>query len=206
MNKLIERFMKNVKKPNEDFFGRMQLRGMNNRHSLMASWGMRHMTFMDKTMILDIGCGGGKNIKQMLQYAPSANVYGVDYSEASVNMTTRLNRQSIKNGRTKVVMGTVESLPFASNIFDLATAFETVYFWDLEKGFSEVYRILKKGGKFMIVNEAQNSDGLEDYIDTIGFRVYTASELKASLTNAGFVNISIDQHENGQWMTVLAEK
>lgn len=33
-------------------------------------------------------------------------------------------------------------------------AFETIYFWsDLETNFKEIYRVLRKGGQFLICNE-----------------------------------------------------
>ena len=42
-------------------------------------------------------------------------------------------------------------MPFEDGLFDFATAFETVYFWPgIEHCFSEVYRILKPGGKLLL--------------------------------------------------------
>lgn len=206
MNKFVKKYMVNVKKPQSNFFGRMQLRRMNNRHSMLASWGYTHMQFNNKDMILDVGCGGGKNIKNMAKFAPKAQVIGVDYSQASIKMTEKLNRHEIKKGRVRAIIGTVESIPFSSNLFDLITAFETVYFWTLPRGFQEVYRALKKGGEFMIVNESQDSNGLEEYIETIGFKVYKPEELKQELQNVGFNNINIHLHENGKWVVVTAKK
>ena len=43
----------------------------------------------------------------------------------------------------------VAELPFEAEQFDVATAFETVYFWpELAQNFREVYRVLKPGGTF----------------------------------------------------------
>ena len=43
----------------------------------------------------------------------------------------------------------VAELPFEAEQFDVATAFETVYFWpELAQNFREVYRVLKPGGVF----------------------------------------------------------
>lgn len=40
--------------------------------------------------------------------------------------------------------------------YDLATAFETIYFWPrLEKCFSQVANVLKPGACFLIVNESE---------------------------------------------------
>lgn len=198
--------MVNVKKPQNTFLGFTQLRSMNKRHTAMANWGLSHMKFENKRAILDVGCGGGKNVQRMLRTAPDARVYGVDYSEASVSMTKKLNGKDVECGRLQVVCGKVENLPFEDGSFDLVTAFETVYFWDLDKGCAEVFRTLKDKGEFMIVNEAQSGEGMEDYMENIGFCVYTAEELKSALSAAGFCKIDVCLHENGNWVTLLAKK
>ena len=51
-------------------------------------------------------------------------------------------------GRLEVKQGDVSALNLQDNTYDLATAFETIYFWPgLEKCFSEVARILKDESK-----------------------------------------------------------
>lgn len=206
MNKFKKKLMVNVKEPQNNFLGRFMLKNMNNYHSLMSVWGLHHASFARKNLILDIGCGGGKNLQRMLKMSSSLNAVGIDLSAASVDFTKKKNRRTVKSGRLQVVQGQVESLPFASNLFDLETAFETIYFWDLEKGFSEVYRTLKKGGQFLIVNEARSEAGLKDYVDTIGFAVYDKHEIERALKNAGFKHIKIDCHENGNWICAVCEK
>ena len=206
MNKLKKKLMTNVKEPQNNFWGRFLLKRMNNYHSLMSVWGLRHASCARKNLLLDIGCGGGKNLQRMLKMSSSINAVGIDVSPASVDLSKKKNRRAVKSGRLQVVQGQVESLPFASNLFDLETAFETIYFWDLEKGFAEVYRTLKKGGQFLIVNEARSEAGLKDYIDTIGFSVYDKPEIERALKNAGVKHIRIDCHENGNWICAVCEK
>jgi len=206
MNKLKKKLIVNVKEPQNNFLGRLLLKKMNNYHSLMSVWGLSHASFARKNLVLDIGCGGGKNLQRMLKTSSSLNAIGIDVSAASVELSKKKNRRAVKNGRLQVVQGQVESLPFASNLFDLETAFETIYFWDLERGFAEVYRTLKKGGQFLIVNEARSEEGLKDYVNTIGFSVYDKPEIEKALKNAGFKHIRIDLHENGSWICAVCEK
>lgn len=206
MNKLKKKLMVNVKEPQNNFLGRLLLKKMNNYHSLLSVWGLSHASFAHKNLVLDIGCGGGKNLQRMLKTFSSLNAIGIDVSAASVELSKKKNRRAVKSGRLQVVQGQVESLPFASNLFDLETAFETIYFWDLERGFAEVYRTLKKGGQFLIVNEARSEKGLKDYVNTIGFSVYDKPEIEKALKNAGFKHIRIDLHENGSWICAVCEK
>lgn len=200
------RFLQNLKKPESSAYGRAQLRGMNNRYSLLSSWGFSHVFFTRKRLVLDVGCGGGKNLKRLLNQSKNINAIGVDQSSESVKTSTRKNRRAIKSGRLQVVQGSVEALPFASNLFDLVTAIESVHYWDIEKGVSEVYRTLKKGGQFLIVNETQTSDGLDAYLAEVGFKVYTKQQLESYLKKAGFSKIRTDVNENGKWIAIVAEK
>ena len=200
------RFLQNMKCPESNSYGRAQLRGMNNRYSLLSTWGLSHVFFQRKRLVLDVGCGGGKNLKRLLNQSKNINAIGVDQSSESVKTSTRKNRRAVKSGRLQVVQGSVEALPFASNLFDLVTAVESVHYWNIEKGLFEVYRTLKKGGQLLIVNETQSSDGLGAYLAEVGFKVYTKQQLESYLKQAGFSKIRTDVNENGKWITIVAEK
>lgn len=200
------RFLQNMKCPESNSYGRARLRGMNNRYSMLSTWGLSHVFFQRKRLVLDVGCGGGKNLKRLLNQSKNINAIGVDQSSESVKTSTRKNRRAVKSGRLQVVQGSVEALPFASNLFDLVTAIESVHYWDIEKGVSEVYRTLKKGGQFLIVNETQTSDGLDAYLAEVGFKVYTKQQLESYLKKAGFSKIRTDVNENGKWIAIVAEK
>lgn len=206
MNIIVKSYIANVKNPENTRRGRWQLRAMNNRYSMLGVWGLSHVNFARKRLVLDVGCGGGKNIERILKQSKQINAVGVDISPASVQVTKKKNSRAVKDGRLQVVQGQVESLPFASNLFDLVTAFETVYFWDIEKGLAEVYRTLKKGGQLLIVNESQSSKGIEEYEDEVGFTVYTKDELCKIVKKAGFKNIRSDVGENGGWVAIVCEK
>lgn len=206
MNKIVKSYIANVKNPENTRRGRWQLRAMNNRYSMLGVWGLSHVNFARKRLVLDVGCGGGKNLERILKQSKQINAVGVDISPASIQVTKKKNSRAVKDGRLQVVQGQAESLPFASNLFDLVTAFETVYFWDMEKGLAEVYRTLKKGGQLLIVNESQSSKGIEEYEDEVGFTVYTKDELCKIVKKAGFKNIRSDVGENGGWFAIVCEK
>lgn len=206
MNEIVKSYIANVKNPENTRRGRWQLRAMNNRYSMLGVWGLSHVNFARKRLVLDVGCGGGKNLERILKQSKQINAVGVDISPASVQVTKKKNSRAVKDGRLQVVQGQAESLPFASNLFDLITAFETVYFWDIEKGLAEVYRTLKKGGQLLIDNESQSSKGIEEYEDEVGFTVYTKDELCKIVKKAGFKNIRSDVGENGGWFAIVCEK
>jgi SAM-dependent methyltransferase len=93
--------------------------------------------------------------------------------------------------------------------YDLATAFETIYFWPgLEKCFKEVAKVLKTGGVFMIVNESDGTDDAslkyEKIID--GMKCYTIEQIEAALKAAGFSSVTSDHYDGKPWIAVVAVK
>ena len=132
------------------FIGRLMLSGMNMGHSPMAKWGFSQFDIPDKANIVDIGCGGGYNLKRLLAACPEGKVFGVDISEESVKKSIAVNKKEVGR-RCKVIQESAEKLPFKDQVLDLATAFETVYFWpDPQENFKEVRRVLKEGGRFFV--------------------------------------------------------
>ena len=206
MNSIKKKYKQNVKKPQKTILGVLQLLSMNKRHTPLAEWGREHVEFNGVNSILDIGFGGGENIRVMSVINKEAKLYGIDYSATSVQIATRKNKKLVKNGRLTLTEGSVEEMPYAYNKFDLVTAYETIYFWNIENGFKEVYRVLKEDGTFAIINEAKSEVGMEEHIKTIGFRVYTEEEIREALTRAGFKTLEAHSHENGNWLTVIAKK
>lgn len=68
-------------------------------------------------------------------------------------------------------------------------AFETIYFWsDLETNFKEIYRVLRKGGQFLICNEGAFRDhkNIKKWACMLEFKVYSPEYLTGILTKLGF--------------------
>jgi ubiquinone/menaquinone biosynthesis C-methylase UbiE len=204
---IFKRFIVNARKP-EGRLGRMMASGMNGgTHEKLAKWGMTHFTVQGD--VLDIGCGGGGNIKRMLNMDSVKTVSGVDYSKVSVDKTSEVNAVAISNGRCKVVQSNVLDIPFDKNSFDTVTAFETIYFWPrIERSFEEVFRVTRPGGIFAITNE---SDGVDEasvkYAKVIdGMNLYTPDRICELLEGAGFTDIQVFKDDRKPWINVSGKK
>src|SRR5215471_11882541 len=99
-HKLLNQF----RKPS-GWLGRLNVRDMNRRHSDLTDWGLQQLTITADDTILDVGCGGGRTVQKLAAMAPNGKVYGVDFSQASVDASRRLNRQSIGTGRVDIRLG-----------------------------------------------------------------------------------------------------
>ena len=205
---LFKNFVSQTRKP-EGFLGKMMVNGMNGGHAKMADWGMSHLTSISPEEIVEIGCGGGRNAGELLKKYPGSKVTAIDYSEVSVGKATEYNAEAIKSGRCKVQQGDVSALTLPEEKYDLATAFETIYFWPgLERCFAQVAKVLKPGGIFMIVNESDGTDEASLKYEQIieGMKCHTIEDIETALKNAGFSKVKSDHHKSKPWITVLAKK
>jgi len=206
---LLNKVFGNARKP-EGKLGRMMARSMNGAsHARMADWGLGYLNGIPAESICDFGCGGGRNVGELLKKYPNAMVSGLDYSPVSVEISREYNHEAIASGRCEIRRGDVSALDLPEGSLDLATAFETVYFWPgLEKCFSQVARTLRPGGFFLIVNEADGESGDTAKWEKIvgGMKTYDRRALHAALTAADFSDIQSWHHEKKPWIAVLAKK
>ena len=205
---LFKSFVNQTRKP-DGFLGKMMLSGMNSGHAKQADWGLSLLPHLEPERIADLGCGGGRNAAELLRRYPAAHVTAVDYSEMSVAKAKEYNAGEIANGRCRVQQGDVSCLSLPAGSFDLATAFETVYFWPgLEKCFRQVAEILKPGGVFLVCNESDGADAagvrFEKIID--GMKTYTPDDIESALVRAGFSEVRKAHHPSRPWITVIARK
>ena len=167
------------------------IENMNENHREISEFAFKCIDINVNDNILDIGCGG------------------VDYSEVSVKASEDRNQDAVDAKRCRIIQADVSDMPIGDEEYDLASAFETIYFWpDIGETFKEVSRIIRPKGKFMI---AQGTDGNhpddEKWLSTVeGMRVYTAPELEKYLLDAGFSSVKSFKKENEYILVVIAEK
>lgn len=205
---LMKLIFNNTGKP-RGLLGRWMVASMNTNHAGVSDWGMSFLDVQMPGMIADLGCGGGRNAQKLLEKYPASKLTALDHSDISVGKTRRINRAAVKEGRCTVLQGDVSAMRFEDETFDLITAFETVYFWPgPEKSFCEVYRTLRKGGTFLIVNESDGeSEEDAEWVSRIdGISIYTAQQLTDYLKNAGFTAVNVHRDEDKHWLCLLARK
>ena len=201
-------FYSNTRKP-KGFLGNIMINKMNIGHAKLSDWGLSNLKDISPKSIADLGCGGGKNVTKLIKLFPNAKVTGFDYSSVSVKKSKEANKEAIKAGVCNIVQGDVSVMPFNNEQFDLLTAFETIYFWPGPlQSFREVFRVLKSGGTFMIVNEfdgiSEREKKYEQLID--GLKIYENKELTDYLKQVGFKSIDFKHDTNRHWVTFIAKK
>lgn len=191
--------------------GAEMLAGMNNHHSPVTVWALDFFDFNDYDRVLDIGCGGGETIRKISKRLNNISVFGVDYSKLSVELSTQYNANDVESGKVRIIEASVEKLPFDDSSFDKIVTVESFYFWpDPQENLKEVYRVLAKGGRFLIVADI-NGDAELDEDDIVGIEKYqlfnpTIAEFRTLLENAGFNDIKIHTQEGKKWVCAEGNK
>lgn len=195
------------KRKPEGMFGKMAASGMNRSNTKVADWGIDHLEDFSPRVIVDLGCGGGGNAKNMLKKFPNAKLLGLDHSEAAVEVAKSVNKQAVSEKRCLILEGDVCDLPFRDGVADLVTAFDTVCFWDdPEKGMKEADRVLKSGGIFLIVNSNDGIPNEEDVLTSAEKAGMTKGELCTLLKAAGFAGIGVDHDRERHRLCILCQK
>ena len=195
-----------------DRAGRAVLQRMNLSHAAVTSWGLRHVEIRDDFTILDVGCGGGRTIDRMAAMAPHGKVFGIDYSPESAATARETNQRWIEQGRVEIQQGTVSQLPYPDRSFDLVTAVETHYYWpDLPRDVSEVMRVLKPGGHFVIIAETyrgRRNDWLFRPAMTLLLRAeyLTPAEHRALLADAGYAGVQVFEEKTQGWICAMGAR
>ena len=200
----INKILQNTRKP-EGFWGRIILRGMNKGHAPLSKWGMSYLKWSPEWSLLDVGCGGGANLAEMSIRCPEGSVYGIDISEESVKFARKKNRDLLGK-RCFIEQGSVEKLPYENEMFNVVTAFETIYFWsDLLQSFTEIARVLKKDGIFLICCEMSDPSNTIWTSRIDGMTIHPVRELRSLLSRSGFTDISVYKRRKED-LCIIAQK
>jgi len=191
----------------------LTLRRMNASHSKLTDWGLAQIGIEKGYTILDVGCGGGRTVSKLAAVATEGKVYGVDYSEESVAATRKINARALEAGRVEVRHGSVSELPFSDGMFDLVTAVETHFWWpNLAADMHEVFRVVKPGGKLVVVAEVYKGAGTmtsklaEKYAARTGMTLLSAEEHRELFANAGYSDVQVIEKREKTWICVVGRK
>ena len=143
--------------------------------------------------VLDIATGAGNTAAAIAPFVK--NVTAIDLSSQMIERTRELcDERGLKN--VKYMVMDAENLDFGAGIFDAVTCrIAPHHFLDVPKAISEVARVLRKGGKFILIDSfSPYTNDLDNFInqlerlrDPTHVRSYSAVEWRKFLISGGLV-------------------
>ena len=150
--------------------------------------------------VLEIGFGPGVDVARLSRLVgPSGKVAGVDVSKEMLRHARSRNRGSVASGSVDLRLAPATALPFADASFDAVCATNSAQFWlDLDAGFQEIRRVLRTGGRAVVVVQpmwkgAMPSDARD-----------WSSRLQAGMRRSGLVEVTHAEREIRPVLTVAA--
>ncbi len=102
--------------------------------------------------ILDVATGTGDLAIKFARKSKATKIIGLDISEGMLSVAKKKISDTILSEKVEFIKGDSEALPFSTNSYDAITvSFGIRNFENLEKGLSEIYRVLKPKGLFIIL-------------------------------------------------------
>lgn len=176
-------------------------------------------------LILDLCCGTGDSALEIAQRQPRCQVIGADFAAP---MLTRAKAK----GLPQLVAADALNLPFESAKFDaVSIAFGVRNFEDTKSGLTEIHRVLKPGGRLLVLefmrptsNLVQKAAGASNFVlAPIGRAIsghgsaynylpqsiggfYTRREFETLLREVGFQGVRSFDHSLGIATSFLGRK
>ena len=150
--------------------------------------GINALDLLDNSTIVDIGCGTGSALRHAASKITGGKFIGVDPVPRMIEIANEETQNHDAKNRIAFRVGSAETLPVENNIADYVLAFDSIDHWqDIEKGLSEVKRILQPDGKFVVVKD-NSVPGAKKAIDDLTSKLtsmdYTISD-QQEISNEG---------------------
>jgi ubiquinone/menaquinone biosynthesis C-methylase UbiE len=144
--------------------------------------------------VLDVACGTGILLKQLLALVPGIVAYGVDASEDMLVQARLALKGHVHVERVQVGTGETANLPYAPETFDLITCTNALHDIPEPAGMlAGLKRLLAPGGQLVVEDFAPREprffwaafEGLLRSIERNNVRAYTLAEAHALCQQAG---------------------
>lgn len=152
-----------------------------------GNWIYEHYQFFDGTRILELGCGNGQMWREKLTLIGNGSELVLsDISEGMLEAVAA-EFKDIKNLMVRKI--DIMDIPYEEGTFDIVIANMMLYHVpDLQRGLSEVKRVLKKGGTFYCSTFGVN--GIHQYLTGVLFGKAELEQLEGFVLQNGYRYLS----------------
>lgn len=133
--------------------------------------------------VLEVGSGRGGGARHIASTLKPASYTGLDLAQSAVELANKLH--PLPN--LKFIQGSAEAIPLADNSLDVVINVESSHaYGSVDKFFSEVKRVLKPGGYFLMVDfrYTPQMDQLKNQIRNSGMKLISEEDITPNVIKA----------------------
>jgi demethylmenaquinone methyltransferase/2-methoxy-6-polyprenyl-1,4-benzoquinol methylase len=113
---------------------------------------IRELKQLQPKLVLDVATGTADVAIMTWKYLRPEKIIGIDISEGMLHLGREKIAKLLLSNNIELKQGDSEAINFPGNTFDAITvAFGVRNFQNLEQGLSEMFRVLKPGGKLVVL-------------------------------------------------------
>ncbi len=146
---------------------------------------VEHLDLPDQSTIVDVGCGTGSALRHAAAKVKNGHLIGIDPVPRMIEIAKDITKKHETDYQIYFNIGSAEDLPVEDSLADIVFAFDSIDHWnDIQQGLKEILRILKPGGRFIIVKDLcvpgakKALNGLEQKLGTARFNLDTKEIVK----------------------------
>jgi ubiquinone/menaquinone biosynthesis C-methylase UbiE len=144
--------------------------------------------------VLDVGCGTGALLREVVSKTPGAEGWGVDLSPEMLSVA----RRSCAEAGVGLLLGNASHLAFPDGYFNAAVSTSSLHHWARPDAvFAEIRRVLRPGGRLVVTDWCRDVRLFWPFalwlqrFDASVHHVYSVDEVTDLLDAAGFVIDSV---------------
>lgn len=176
---------------------------------LSCGGAINHANAQTGEICVDLGSGRGNDVIRMAEeVGETGYVYGIDISEGMI-AKAKANLEKFEVTNAEILKAELEALPLETNTVNLIISNCTINHAENKPAvWSEVYRVLKQGGRFVVSDIYSTSPIADEYkndpaaVAECWAGAVTRAEYLTMLEEAGFSDIKIfeesDPYPKGQ--------
>ncbi|MDJ0757912.1 MAG: class I SAM-dependent methyltransferase [Woeseiaceae bacterium] len=143
----------------------------------------------DGQKILDAGCGWGRILLGVVDNISDLDITAFDQSEEATGIGQQLFKDIPNNNSVTWENGDIQELPFEDNSFDVVYSCRVFqHLNDPTKGVDEVCRVLKPGGRFVLLLQNALNPLNRNYYS----RLYKPGEVRGWFANQTPASLSVN--------------
>jgi demethylmenaquinone methyltransferase/2-methoxy-6-polyprenyl-1,4-benzoquinol methylase len=171
---------------------------------------IRELKALKPATVLDVATGTGDVAILTYKYLKPEHITGIDLSERMLELGRRKIAKQMLNDRIELLRGDSETINFQNGSFDAVTvAFGVRNFENLSKGLSEMLRVLKPGGKLVVLEFSRPTNPIFNGLYSLYMKTVASGIGKLISKNRDayqYLNVSVKAFPEGkEFMNIIKE-